>query len=59
MASQDFLIERAEWISSDNVTKTSDNTYLTQCTQYRKEFNLDDLSIYFHNEYYAPQNPTS
>jgi len=39
------------WRESDNVVKTSENGYKTQCSQYNKEFSHDELKAYFIKEY--------
>ena len=39
-----------DWIDSDNVVKNV-NGYVTQCTQYRKTFNYEELMKYFVREY--------
>lgn len=39
------------WRDSDNVVKTSQNGYKTQCSQYGKEFTESELKAYFIKEY--------
>ena len=39
------------WRDSDNVVKTSENGYKTQCSQYGKEFTESELKAYFIKEY--------
>jgi intracellular sulfur oxidation DsrE/DsrF family protein len=40
-----------DWLESDNVVKSGENEYKTQCTQYKKVFDYDELLEYFINEY--------
>ena len=42
----DFLT----WVNSDDVIKLKDK-YTCQCIQYKKQFTLDDLYIYYLKEY--------
>jgi len=39
------------WRDSDNVIKTAENGYRTQCGQYKKEHTEDELKAYFIKEY--------
>ena len=41
-----------EWIESDNVIKTKENTYRTQCNQYAVARTKSDLLSYFIKEYH-------
>ena len=38
------------WVNSDNVIKQN-GKYYTQCSQYVKGFTLDELKVYWNNEY--------
>ena len=39
------------WLESDNVIRTSDDGYRTQCTLYKKEFTYSEVMKYFLKEY--------
>ena len=51
---EDYFFPRFElfhqWVESDNVVRG--NNYLTQCTQYKKEMDLNTLFNYYLKEYY-------
>lgn len=40
-----------EWIESDNVVCTSEDQYITQCTQWNRKFNWEELFQYFLREF--------
>jgi hypothetical protein len=46
--------ELIEYInSSDNVVKTGNDYYLTQCTQYKRVFTFNQLVDYLLREYFS------
>ncbi|HEY6143693.1 MAG TPA: hypothetical protein VIV55_09815 [Flavobacterium sp.] len=50
---EEYEFERFdEWLNSDNVFKSGEDEYKTQCTQYKKSFSYDELLEYFLKEYF-------
>jgi hypothetical protein len=50
---EESLLERRflDWVDSDNVVKSHDHYYKTQCSQYRISFTFGELRKYFYKEY--------
>lgn len=40
-----------KWMADGNVVKTGEDTYLEQCTQWKREFTLQELHAYFMKEF--------
>ena len=40
-----------DWKNGDDVVKTGDDEYTTQCTQYGKTFSLEELKDYYYKEF--------
>lgn len=46
-----FIDEFNEWVNSDNVIQTAQNTFKCQCNQYKFSFTRIELYKYFVKEY--------
>lgn len=45
-----------DWLNSDNVIKTNDNEYITQCTQYSIKFTKVAILDYYFKNYDTKNN---
>lgn len=40
-----------QWLGSDNVSRLPEGQYITQCTQWKCKFSLEELEQYFLREF--------